>query len=93
MKSSDLVNKLQFVERFGKTAAVTWCLLCDVSFGLNLTLPECKWCLLVPDNFLNPLHTTAVKKRNHSGCFCLTLTPSYSSPCVHYFNLLMHQCR
>lgn len=63
MKSSDLVNKLQFVERFWKTAAVTWCLLCDVSFGLNLTLPECKWCLLVPDNFLNPLHTTAVKKK------------------------------
>lgn len=62
-ENTDLVNKLQFVERRGKPAAVTWCLC--VAF-YRLTLPGCVgWvcvCVLVPDHILNLLHTTAIKE-------------------------------
>lgn len=60
IKSSDLVNKLQFVERHGKAAAVTWCLVWCF-FWLEwlfyrLTLPGCMVCELVPDHILTVLH-------------------------------------
>lgn len=69
-----MANKLQFVEHNGKAATVTWCLLCDHSFGLcGFLSSHSFWmfevCVLVPDYILNLLHMTAIKETTLAASF------------------------